>query len=148
MTMQDPGAKPPDLTRTMIPSDAETETAARRQRHPMTMTVEQAERLHVWLSGEFDLAQVEAFTSALDEVYEAEIVLDLSELKFIDSSGIRALLLLHQRVLHDDGNLSLVLDGSPIARTFELAGVMRILDVVDADSAAHSAASRGRQIAG
>jgi anti-sigma B factor antagonist len=48
----------------------------------------------LWLAGEFDLAAIDAFQAAVDAVLDAqrELVLDLSELTFLDSTGIRAFL--------------------------------------------------------
>lgn len=47
-----------------------------------------------WLAVEFDLAAVDAFQAAVDAALDAkrELVLDLSELSFLDSTGIRAIL--------------------------------------------------------
>jgi anti-anti-sigma factor len=48
----------------------------------------------LWLSGEFDLAGMEPFlrTATANVDGGREVILDLSELTFLDSSGIRAIL--------------------------------------------------------
>jgi anti-anti-sigma factor len=54
----------------------------------------------LWLAGEFDLAAIDAFQAAVDAVLNArrELVLDLSELTFLDSTGIRAFLVVADHV--------------------------------------------------
>jgi len=48
----------------------------------------------LWLSGEFDMAEMERFlrTATAHVDGRREVVLDLSELTFLDSSGLRAIL--------------------------------------------------------
>lgn len=48
----------------------------------------------LWLSGELDLAQVEAFRDSASANLDGqrEVVLEMSDLTFLDSSGIRAIL--------------------------------------------------------
>jgi anti-anti-sigma factor len=48
----------------------------------------------LWLAGEFDLAAIDAFQAAVDAALDTQrdLVLDLSELTFLDSTGIRAFL--------------------------------------------------------
>jgi anti-anti-sigma factor len=60
--------------------------------HPLTIRCDQDGVL--WLSGEFDLAEMERFlrTATAQVDGRREVVLDLSELTFLDSSGIRAIL--------------------------------------------------------
>ena len=52
------------------------------------------------LSGEFDMTSVETFRLAVETSAdpEREIVLDLTELTFLDSSGIRAILTMAQEI--------------------------------------------------
>ena len=149
--MQDLGAKPPEPMRVVIPRGTAAHDgnslAARRRRPPMTMTVEHLDRLRICLSGEFDLSQIDAFAVAVDELYDTEIELDLSDLDFIDSSGIRALIQLHRRVESDGGRLSIELGASPIARTLQLSGVTRILSFVDVAAAGDSDASSEGKLA-
>jgi anti-anti-sigma factor len=50
----------------------------------------------VWLSGELDMAQTDRFAEVTPTLVDgrSEIVLELSQLTFLDSSGIRAVLAL------------------------------------------------------
>jgi anti-sigma B factor antagonist len=52
------------------------------------------------LSGEFDMSSVETFRLAVETCAEPdrEIVLDLTELTFLDSSGIRAILTMAREI--------------------------------------------------
>lgn len=52
------------------------------------------------LSGEFDMSSVETFRLAVETSAdpEREIVLDLTDLTFLDSSGIRAILTMAQEI--------------------------------------------------
>jgi len=51
----------------------------------------------VWLSGELDMASVDLFSDrVIANVRGPQAVLDLSDLTFVDSSGIRAILRLAQ----------------------------------------------------
>jgi anti-anti-sigma factor len=52
------------------------------------------------LSGEFDMSSVETFRLAVETSADPdrEVVLDLTELTFLDSSGIRAILTMAQEI--------------------------------------------------
>jgi len=54
----------------------------------------------LWLTGEFDIAAIDEFQATVDAVLDAqrEVVLDLSELTFLDSTGIRAFLIVAGKV--------------------------------------------------
>jgi anti-sigma B factor antagonist len=60
--------------------------------HPLQIRCDHDDVL--WLSGEFDMAEMERFlrTATAHVDGRHEVVLDLSELTFLDSSGIRAIL--------------------------------------------------------
>jgi anti-anti-sigma factor len=74
------------------------------------------------LSGELDMASAPTLQDALRPVVDAcrSLTLDLEDLTFIDSSGIRAFVLLAGRL---DGSAPLVLTNVP-------NGVLRLLDIV------------------
>lgn len=81
----------------------------------------------LWLTGEFDLAAIDAFEAAFEAAIDAvldtqsELVLDLSELTFLDSTGIRAFLIAAGQV--DDGVI--------LRRPTQV--VRRVLDLVRID---------------
>ncbi len=74
--------------------------------------------------GELDLATApqleEALVSAIDE--GREVVLDLRELEFMDSSGVRVLVVAHTR---GDGRFSLIAarPTSPVTKILRIAGL-------------------------
>lgn len=74
------------------------------------------------LRGELDMASAVTFENALTPVVQdcSRLVLDLEDLAFIDSSGLRALVQLSERM---NGSAPLVLSNVP-------HGVQRLLDIV------------------
>ena len=78
------------------------------------------------LGGELDMASAKTLQEALEPVVKGKqrLVLDLSELTFIDSSGIRALLELANRL---NGAAALELSNVPV-------GVQRVLDIIGLDA--------------
>ena len=85
------------------------------------------------LSGEIDLSTVEDVESklrtAIDGVTGA-VALDLREVSFLDSSGLRLLLRLHKEF--EDAGRRLVLVQGPrrVARVFELTGAEDQFEIV------------------
>lgn len=76
----------------------------------------------LWLAGEFDLAAIDAFQAAVDAVLDAqrELVLDLSELTFLDSTGIRAFLIVAE---HVSGGVVLRRPTQAVRRVLALVGI-------------------------
>jgi anti-sigma B factor antagonist len=92
-------------------------------------------RAVVVLRGELDLATAPDLESALTELQEAgqDVAVDLRELAFMDSTGLRALVAAHARV--EDREQSFVIvrprPGAAIERILAIAGVASVLEVVD-----------------
>ena len=85
------------------------------------------------LAGELDLEGAERVNQELlrAEATDARrIVLDLSNLEFIDSSGIRLILAADARSRSDGDRLVLVRGPRPVHRVFELTGVAERLTFV------------------
>jgi anti-sigma B factor antagonist len=76
------------------------------------------------LVGELDLATTSTVIERLAPLAagEGDLRLDLSELTFIDSSGIRSLLILSES-LGTRGHLILEHPADPVLRTLELVGI-------------------------
>jgi anti-anti-sigma factor len=90
------------------------------------------------LAGEFDLAGVEAFESELAKVEsgDCEVVLvDLSRLDFMDSSGLRALVMADQRATKAGRRLAIVPGPPSVRRVFEITQLDDRLDLVESASA-------------
>jgi anti-anti-sigma factor len=81
-------------------------------------------------TGELDLATAPALDNALTRAFEggptARVVLDLRELEFIDSSGLRTLLTARRRADDAGTNFSLVAGHRGLERTLEIAGVHKV----------------------
>jgi anti-sigma B factor antagonist len=83
----------------------------------------------VSLAGELDLSTIPHVENQLfDQLRsQAAIVVDLTDVTFIDSSGI-ALLIQSSRATNDTGVLNTVIaEGSQVERVFRLAGIDRAL---------------------
>jgi anti-sigma B factor antagonist len=79
------------------------------------------------LSGELDIASAPELERALDELGPSNprrLVIDLTDVTFMDSTGLRALLLARQRT--EQGDHELVLRPGPrqVQRVFELSGTL------------------------
>jgi anti-anti-sigma factor len=98
-------------------------------------TDERDGRLVVTLRGELDLAtspDVEAIV--LSRVREGgHVVLDLSELEFMDSSGVRVVVAAHGAAAEAGGRLTIVrgVPGGPVQRVIEISGLEDVLELVD-----------------
>jgi anti-anti-sigma factor len=86
--------------------------------------------VRVSLQGELDLScarQVEEHFAAIDEQAPVRVVVDLSGLAFIDSSGLRMLLLADARAREHGYELVLLPGPEPVQRVFEMTGALDIL---------------------
>jgi anti-anti-sigma factor len=86
------------------------------------------------LTGELDMAGVDQFERLLSggEAPEAATsVLDLRGLTFIDSSGVRALIMADQHVRAEGGRLIVVRGPDRVNRVLEMTGVARHIELVD-----------------
>jgi anti-anti-sigma factor len=82
------------------------------------------DRCTVAISGELDLANAESLRRVLEEV-QGELVLDMSELEFIDSTGIALLVAAHHR-LNRDGTVAFRLipsESSAVRRVMTVTGL-------------------------
>ncbi len=85
--------------------------------------------VRVSLQGELDLAstrQVEEHFAAIDEQAPLRVVVDLSGLAFIDSSGLRMLLLADARAREHGYELVLRAAEEPVQRVFEMTGALDV----------------------
>jgi anti-anti-sigma factor len=91
-------------------------------------------------SGELDLATAPALEGALARAFEAagdgSVVLDLRELGFIDSSGLRTLLTARRRAEEAGASFSLVAGHRGLERTLEIAGVHKVFTWTPAEELA------------
>jgi anti-sigma B factor antagonist len=84
----------------------------------------------VALGGEFDLNAAPHFSSCTDDVVAngtANVVIDLADLTFIDSTGVAALVDIHQRLIASSRRLRVVNVGVQPAGFFDLTGLSETL---------------------
>jgi anti-anti-sigma factor len=82
------------------------------------------------LQGELDLAsarRMEEHFAAIDQQGPARVVIDLGGLAFIDSSGLRVLLLADARARDQGYELVLLPGQEPVQRVFEMTGALDVL---------------------
>ena len=87
----------------------------------------------VLLHGELDLASASEFRNALEDLLAVggppEIVVDLAELDFLDSSGL-AVLITAQKALNDQGRRLVIRSAKPNQiKVFEVTGLIDYLNV-------------------
>lgn len=88
-------------------------------------------RTHIAVRGEIDIKSAPELESALSEATGDPVILDLSEVTFIDSTGLRVLVMERARIESEDGSLVLCAPGdSPVLRTMRLAGLAPDFQVV------------------
>ena len=83
------------------------------------------------LRGELDLAGIDRFERLVTGAGPATFVVDLRALTFIDSSGLRALIMADERVRADGGRIIVVRGPDRVNDVLEVTGVARRLELVD-----------------
>ena len=116
--------------------DSEPVRAAQVQKFGvLTMTSEREGDIHVIaLSGEIDLANafdVEAELERVEATDAGAIVVDLSGLQFIDSTGLRVLVAADARSRADSSRLSLLRPPDRVLRIFNISGFADRLPFAD-----------------
>ena len=84
------------------------------------------------LSGELDVASSGALEQSVEEVSDYDLlVVDLSELEFIDSTGLSVLVAAHQRAVAAGREFCLVQGPAQVQRLLALTGLEERLMVAD-----------------
>ncbi len=84
------------------------------------------------LGGTLDLATAPSLRAALvDAANEGkhDIIVDLTHLEFLDSTGLGALIGAHRRALEHGGRVRLIVNDGPIHRLLTITGLLRIFAV-------------------
>jgi anti-sigma B factor antagonist len=99
--------------------------------------------VHGWsvlgVAGEVDVATAPQLRSKLVELVSGgctRLVVDLTEVDFIDSTGLGVLVGARKRMVEADGELGLVVTSDRIRRLFDLTGLATIFTLHDALPAA------------
>jgi anti-anti-sigma factor len=88
----------------------------------------------VVVRGELDLATSPELEEELRKVWDAgneQLVIDLRELEFMDSTGLSIIVKAHQRLSDEGRRLSLVRGSQQVQRLLDLTGVSERLQLVD-----------------
>ena len=95
--------------------------------------VQQADRPHAWqldVAGELDAATIGAFDATIDDVIGEGarlVVLDLTHVEFLDSTGLRAIVRASKLLADRDGRLTVAGLSGAAERVLELTGVLERL---------------------
>ena len=84
------------------------------------------------LKGSLDLATSPTVRAALMDATakgRRHLVVDLTQLEFLDSTGLGALIGAHRRANEQGGSLRLIVSEGPIARLLNITGLIRVLHV-------------------
>ena len=103
---------------------------------PFRVEVRSDERATVLaVSGELDLASSPSLESELELVFAADnsdlVILDLSELEFMDSTGLSVLVRAHQRAQESGHGFAVIKGGPQVQRLLSLTGVSERMQFAD-----------------
>ena len=91
------------------------------------------------LKGSLDFETAPSLRAALIEAADEgkhDIVVELTHLEFLDSSGLGALIGAHKRALENGGRVRLIISPGPIERLLTITGLMNVLAVYPSIDAA------------
>jgi len=94
------------------------------------------------LTGEVDIAVAKQVEAALDDGIRESVgafVLDLTDLEFLDSSGVSLIMRARALLGREDRELVVVCPPGPVHRIFEIAGVLDLLAMFPSRDAATAA---------
>ncbi len=87
---------------------------------------QQDDRTVVEVSGEVDVSTADALDAKLTELTDAgatDLVVDLSKVEFLDSTGLGVLVKTLKHVREHDGSLAVVASSERIAKVFRITGL-------------------------
>ena len=90
-----------------------------------------------WVSieveGEVDLATVRDLEQAIDEAHDGQqggVAVDLTGASFMDSTGLKALVMAHRRFSAEGRPFAIAVSGGPVSRLLDLSGVNETIPTV------------------
>lgn len=94
----------------------------------------------VSLQGELDMYMAAEFRDLIDGCMQDsniyDVVLDLSQVCFIDSSGVGAILGRYKKISSHAGKLSVIQPPANVGKILQMSGVFQLLTVYDDEAAA------------
>ena len=106
----------------------------------------QPDRVVLELHGELDLAVAPELTDAIERAEAQQrriVVLDLEDLEFIDSAGLRVILAAHKRLCGIGAELAMTPGQPQVQRLLAIAGVADHLQTIASSDAATASGSDG-----
>lgn len=95
-------------------------------------TEDGGETLLFKLRGSLDLATAPTVRAALSEAAEKgsqHLIVDLTQLEFLDSTGLGVLIGAHRRAAEHGGSFRLVVSDGPISRLLNITGLIAVFSV-------------------
>lgn len=117
------------------PSDADPSSATTSLDQLTVVVDRDAEPPTISLAGELDPHTAPLLQTEIDRVLDAEgtdLVLDLSELGFVDSSGLRVLIAAQHQLAEQGGTLVLRTPSETVRRLLEITGLVDHVTITDA----------------
>ncbi|HHT62139.1 MAG: anti-sigma F factor antagonist [Bacillota bacterium] len=91
------------------------------------------DKLYVKIEGELDLSVATSFRATLEEKIDVNqarhLILDFSQVSFIDSSGLGVILGRYKRLKEIGGTVQIIGVNEQIEKILELSGLSRIMDI-------------------
>ena len=108
-------------------------------------TEEGSDTLLFKLRGSLDLATAPTVRAALSEATDKgnhELIVDLTQLEFLDSTGLGVLIGAHRRAAEHGGSLRLIVGEGPISRLLNITGLISVFAVFHSIEDARSGRDR------
>jgi anti-sigma B factor antagonist len=86
------------------------------------------------VTGEIDLATVPELETAIDSVFSTNshpLVVDLRDSSFMDSTGLKALVMANRRFDESGRSFAIAVSGGPVSRLIDLSGVESSVRIVE-----------------
>jgi anti-sigma B factor antagonist len=93
----------------------------------------QGDNAVIGLHGELDLASAPAFSARFEEIGNGDpgaIIIDLSQLEFMDSTGLRSILTAREHCDQSGRRFAVVPGGRQVSRLLEIARVEKHLNLI------------------
>lgn len=101
------------------------------------LTISKSELSNGWrcivVEGEVDLATVDELEKAIESVFASNsdpLVIDLRESSFMDSTGLKTLVMAHRRFDESGRGFAVAVSGGPVSRLIDLSGVETSVRIV------------------
>lgn len=93
------------------------------------------------VAGEVDLATVPELERAIKDVLDegtANLVIDLSDTSFMDSTGLRVLIMADREFKDGERSLAILVKPGPVSRLLDVSGMQALLRVIGDTAELHS----------